>query len=81
MGRKKWEYLKEGDTVQEGDLWCGCVGDNPKPTLACDIGSRVSKHDEWFHCFMRLREVEECLKRQIPRRTSQEVSFSGHLIS
>ena len=55
---KKWEYLKEGDTVQDGDLWCGIDGDFPLPQLAISVGSRVSQVDEQYHCFMRLVEQD-----------------------
>ena len=49
---------KEGDTVQDGDLWCGIDGDFPLPQLAISVGSRVSQVDEQYHRFMRLVEQD-----------------------
>ena len=50
----KWVYLKEGDVVKNGDLWCGVHGDNPTPYPAYCIGDKVTKTDENNHSYMRL---------------------------
>ena len=53
---KQWTYLKAGDIVKDGDLWCGINGDNPVPTLAYVAGRVVDKEIEQCHSYMRLVE-------------------------
>ena len=56
---KKWVYLKQGDIIKDGDLWCGPWGDNPIPIPSSYPGDSVSRSDEKLHCYLRLIDVND----------------------